>query len=59
MLLNDSFCFCLFPLSCNNDALLALLFCPEQPQQCPQELFQIQIQTELLVIPLNEVIDRF
>lgn len=50
MLLNDSFCFCLFPLSCNNDALLALLFCPKQPQQCPQEL---------LVIPLNEVIDHF
>lgn len=40
MLLNESFCFRLFLLSCNSDALLALLLCPEQPQQCLQALLK-------------------
>lgn len=40
------------PLSCNSDALLALLFCPEQPQQCPQELLKSLLSMSSL-IPLN------
>lgn len=38
--LKESFCFCLLPLSRNSDALLVLLFCPEQSQQCPRELLK-------------------
>lgn len=49
MLLNESFCFCLLPLSCNTDALLALLFCPEQPQQRLQQLLKSFLSMRSLI----------